>query len=185
MHYLVVATISPGAHGTSAINLGRILRSLAGLGAIKTFDPPNEPGSERLAFLSHEVDREIGAAVFGPAMRALVQFFQLQSGLGDAYGGVVEAKTADLLNGTLRQLNLPLSPESLPDLRLVEHFAVLFHGPSKVFRIRYRLAGEAEVLHLSVSPTVLSALLGARNSASHFAYDVNAKTFVATDDLLP
>ena len=186
MHYLIAAPISPGTRGVHAVNLGKILSVLLRRGQLlNSYSAPNHPTADELATLGSLLDGEIAAAVVGESMRKLVYYYQIQQGLGDQLSGVVEEATARSLNDMVQTCQLPLSNVPPPDLRTLSDFGVTFSNATKKFHLHFWLDGDTQERTLSVTPTVLSALLVMKSSAAHFVFDVKANAFVARDDLLP
>ena len=98
----IVPTISPGDTGAPAANLVEAVLLLVQRGAIKALDSPNQPTTEELAKLAEAARTERAQSVYGKAAQQLVLYLQLQEGLGDSLGGVVESKTAAYLNKSLK-----------------------------------------------------------------------------------
>lgn len=186
MHYLITAQISPGTQGVHAVNLGKTLSVLLHRGQLlRSYSAPEHPTAEELATLGSLLEGEISTAMVGESMRKLVFYYQIQQGLGDQLRGVVEDTTARSLNDLVRRCQLPSSDLPPPDLRSLSDFAITFSIPTKRFHLHFWLDGDTHERTLSVTPTVLSALLAMKSSATHFVFDVNANSFVARDDLLP
>lgn len=186
MHYQITAPISPGMRGVHAVNLGKILSVLLRHGQLlKPYSSPDHPTADELATLGSLLDGEIATAVVGESMRKLVHYYQIQQGLGDQLRGVVEEATARSLNDMVRKCQLPMSNVPPPDLRTLSDFGITFSNATKKFHLHFRLDGDAQERTLSVTPTVLSALLAMKSSAAHFVFDVKGNSFVARDDLLP
>jgi hypothetical protein len=186
MNYLITAPIPPGTRGVLAVNLGRILSVLLESGQLlKAFDPPDQPTSEELAALGSLLNGEIATGAFGGSMRKLIHYYQIQQGLGDQFGGFVEETTARSLNDMVRACQMPLSNAPLPDLRTLSEFGITFSNATRKFHLHFWLEGDAQERTLSVTPTVLPALLAMKSSAAHFVFDVKANSFIARDNLLP
>lgn len=107
----IQATIQPGDTGPQVANLYEALLVLLERGVIKALEPPNTPTAEDLGALKEQIRSEAPSGYYKGAAVTLVQLFQIQSGLGDALGGVVEDQTADLLNQQLKKHRAIDDPE--------------------------------------------------------------------------
>lgn len=185
MHYLITAPVSPGTRGVHAVNLGKTLSALLKSGQLlRSHSAPEHPTEVELATLGRFLEGEISTAIVGESMRKLVFYYQIQQGLGEQLSGVVEDATARSLNDLVRRCQLPFSDLPPPDLRLLSDFAITFSNATKKFHVHFWLDGDAQERTLSLTPTVLSALLAMKSSAIHFVFDVKANSFVARDHLL-
>lgn len=100
----IVPPINPGDTGPHLANLQDALRLIIDQGVIRSFESPNQPTAEELAKLGEGLAREREQSTYGKATRRLVQYVQLQEGLGDNLGGAVEEQTAARLNEILKRL---------------------------------------------------------------------------------
>ena len=107
----IQATIQPGDTGPQVANLYEALLVLLERGVIKALEPPNTPTAEDLGALKEQIRSKAPSGYYKGAAVTLVQLFQIQSGLGDALGGVVEDQTADLLNQQLKKHRAIDDPE--------------------------------------------------------------------------
>lgn len=87
--------------GPEVLDLFTAIVFLADHGAIKCFDRPKRPDFGALRKLKAAAREERARSVFGPAIRALLQYLQAQGGLGAKSFGVVDEPTAELLNSLL------------------------------------------------------------------------------------
>ncbi len=103
----ILPTIKFGDTGDRIPNLRAALLFLLGNGAVKAQIEPNRPTAAELSALANGIrDEEKSSAAFGGAAGELVLYIQIQNGLGDSLGGVVEAATAEQLNDLLRRFNV-------------------------------------------------------------------------------
>ncbi|MES2825378.1 MAG: neuraminidase-like domain-containing protein [Pseudomonadota bacterium] len=100
----ILATIKPGDSGAKVVNLIQSLLLLIEHALLKTYDSPNHPTADELAKLVIAIKEELAQQFFGDATQHLILYFQIQNNLGDSLGGVVEKKTASLLNKFLEKL---------------------------------------------------------------------------------
>jgi hypothetical protein len=100
--------LKPQMRGQKVANLQDALLFLLERGAIKALEPPNRPTADELRALAEKLRAERASKVFGDATRQLVFLFQIQNGLGDGRGGVVDEPTAELLNRLLKDYGAPL-----------------------------------------------------------------------------
>jgi len=98
------ATIKPGDTGPQVTNLQDALSLMLQRGVVKALDPPNTPTAQDLAELAKRLVHERAIGSYDGATQAIVRFVQIQGGLGDGLGGVVEETTAALLNKVLSDL---------------------------------------------------------------------------------
>ena len=106
---IINAIIRPQGRGESVANLIVAMQFLLQKGAIKSFfDPPNRPTPDELTQLQVKLQQEQSQKFFGEALQKLILYFQIQQGLGDKMGGVVEEATAKRLNELLIRLKAPL-----------------------------------------------------------------------------
>ena len=94
----IQATINPADTGPQVANLYAALQFLIDKNVFASLAPPE------LAALKDQLRSEQPSGFFKGAAVTLVQLFQIQAGLGDGLGGVVEDQTADLLNQQLKKL---------------------------------------------------------------------------------
>lgn len=109
---LIIATIKTGDIGSKVANLQKALFALLDKQIIQALDAPNRPTQEDLQRLTERLKTEREQWKFGDTTQQLVNYFQLQQGLGDSLRGVVEETTAEKLNGFLSQLDLLEQPVS-------------------------------------------------------------------------
>jgi hypothetical protein len=100
----IQATIKPGDSGAEVANLQDALRLLLDRAVIRSLQPPNEPSPDELAKLGDVLGDERGQSQYGEATLRLVRILQIQHGLGDNLEGIVEERTAALINRFLRKL---------------------------------------------------------------------------------
>jgi Tc toxin complex TcA C-terminal TcB-binding domain/Neuraminidase-like domain/Salmonella virulence plasmid 28.1kDa A protein len=100
----IQATIKPGDSGAEVANLQDALRLLLDRAVIRSLQPPNEPSPDELAKLGDVLGDERGQSQYGEATLRLVRILQIQHGLGDNLEGIVEERTAALINHFLRKL---------------------------------------------------------------------------------
>ena len=92
----IPATIKPEDTGPQVANLNAALHFLIAKEVFASLALP------ALTALKDQLRTEEPSGYFKGAAVTLVQLFQIQSGLGDGLGGVVENQTADLLNQQLK-----------------------------------------------------------------------------------
>ncbi|CUQ67091.1 Tc toxin subunit A-related protein [Candidatus Nitrospira inopinata] len=90
--------LKPQMRGQKVANLQDALKLLLERSAIKAMEPPNRPTVDELRALAEALRAERASKVFGDATRQIVFLLQIQNGLGDGRGGVVDEPTAELLN---------------------------------------------------------------------------------------
>ncbi|MBC7388476.1 MAG: hypothetical protein H7329_04635, partial [Opitutaceae bacterium] len=100
----IIPPINPNTPGSSVANLQFALLFLFGKKVFKANQPPNSPTEEELSQLAKLINREKNSSSYGEGTTKLVQTFQVQQGLGDSLGGMVEEKTAAKLNELLASL---------------------------------------------------------------------------------
>lgn len=100
--------LKPQMRGQKVADLQDALLFLLERGAIKALEPPNRPTADELRALAEKLRAERASKNFGDATRQLVFILQIQNGLGDGRGGVVDEPTADLLNRLLKEYGAPL-----------------------------------------------------------------------------
>ncbi|GAB1452745.1 hypothetical protein MASR2M47_28010 [Draconibacterium sp.] len=100
----IIAPVLPNSRGKHVANLHEALQLFLAKGIFKVFNPPNRPTKEEFAKLGEIFKTEIKTSLYGKATLELVRFFQLQQQLGDNLGGVVEEKTARIMNSILKEL---------------------------------------------------------------------------------
>ena len=101
---LIIATIKTGDTGSAVTNLQQTLLALLDKQVIQ--DNPNRPTLEELKELTKQLKKEREESRFDEATRQLIFYFQLQQDLGDNFQGIVEEKTAEKLNGFLKEFGL-------------------------------------------------------------------------------
>ena len=102
----VASPIAPGDRGDQVAVLHAALRALVSRGGYRVELAPNRPTREELDKLVAALgsEQEDGQTEFSEATRTLVLLFQVQHGLGDNRGGVVDDETAAALNRELERL---------------------------------------------------------------------------------
>lgn len=106
----VHAPIQPGESGPQVVDLQDALSLLLDRGAIRSLDPPDSPSAADLAELRALIAEERAESTYGKATRQLVRIIQLQQGLGDDLGGVVDEQTATMLNRLVEGLGASGDP---------------------------------------------------------------------------
>ncbi|MCP9448641.1 MAG: neuraminidase-like domain-containing protein [Nitrospira sp.] len=96
--------LKPQMRGQKVTNLQDALQLLLERGVIKALKPPNRPTADELRALAEALRAERASKVFGDATRQLVFLLQIQNGLGDGRGGVVDEPTAALFNRLIDKL---------------------------------------------------------------------------------
>lgn len=96
--------LKPQMRGQKVTNLQDALLFLLERGVIKALEPPNRPTADELRALAEALRAERASKNFGDATRQLVFLLQIQNGLGDGRGGVVDEPTAELLNRLIDKL---------------------------------------------------------------------------------
>ena len=94
----------PNSKGNDVANLQEALLFLIKHKVFKAQRAPNRSTAANLRSLFSMLAREQRQAVYGKATAELISIFQNQQGLGDHLKGIVEARTAKLLNGLLKEL---------------------------------------------------------------------------------
>jgi len=165
----IIAPIVPNSKGKDVANLHEALKLFLAKGIFKVFNPPNRPTKEELAKLGEIFKTEIEASLYGKATLELVRFVQLQQQLGDNLGGVVEEKTARLMNSILKELGAfdkPTDPKPTDDnLNKVSGVVINSNGVA--------LAGYiTEVLVITIEKNIS---VGATSSGRNGEYSVSYK----------
>ncbi len=94
----------PDSKGDDVTNLQEALLFLINQNVFKEQRAPNKPTAADLKLIASTIQREHSQGIYGKATAELVGIFQNQQGLGDNLKGVVEAKTAKILNALLKEL---------------------------------------------------------------------------------
>jgi hypothetical protein len=102
--YLIVPPLKPGDIGPPVRNLIAALLWLVERKVISPLDAPYRPTREELETITGAARNEMATSTFGEATKFLVNYFQVQQGLGDGLGGQVEGSTAAKLNELLKRL---------------------------------------------------------------------------------
>lgn len=119
--------LSENDSGPQVANLQEALLALYEKKFFKTDSPP--PTDDELAELIEKLKDERVQSLFGKNTSQLVLYFQMQEGMGNSFGGVVEAKTATRLNRQLKSFDLLDEPgefgfvKSLSDVLALLRFA--------------------------------------------------------------
>ena len=100
----IIATIKSGDTGAQVANLQDALLLLLEHGSIRALDAPNRPTLQDLRTLTDGVNQGRKQSQFNDATVRLVEYFQVQQGLGDALRGIVETATATKINELLTAL---------------------------------------------------------------------------------
>jgi hypothetical protein len=104
-----VQVVAPGDSGLKVLNLQKALSAIADHGIISALDPPSHPTLQELQALETALRTEKAGQEYGRATQQLVQYFQVQQGLGDGLGGSVDSVTAQRLNDVLNSLGVHIS----------------------------------------------------------------------------
>jgi hypothetical protein len=100
----IIAPLNAGDGGPEVANLQDALRLLIERGVIRSLDPPNRPTADELGKLEQQLTRERTQSLYEKASQRLVQIVQIQQRLGDNLSGVVDERTAEVLNRLLEKL---------------------------------------------------------------------------------
>ena len=117
----IIPPINPNSTGPNVANLIECLLLLVERGIFKTFATPNRPTPDELKQLATKARQDLAQQFFGEAVKRLVWDFQIQQGLGDNVGGVVEDKTAARMNEILRSLGVDLDTQDYEVLGTVSN----------------------------------------------------------------
>jgi 5-hydroxyisourate hydrolase-like protein (transthyretin family) len=104
---LITAPIAHNQTGSVVVNLIECILFLIGKNLVtnllQIYDAPNQPYQDEINTLVAGVKLELAAQVYGANAQRLVLYSQMQNGLGDHLQGVVDDKTAALLNRMLEK----------------------------------------------------------------------------------
>jgi hypothetical protein len=102
--YAIVPPLEPNDSSSQVGNLQDALLLLIERDVVHSLDAPDYPSADQLAGLAETVASERADGRFGEATRSLMLIVQIQQGLGDNLNGVVEVRTAAMLNRILRSI---------------------------------------------------------------------------------
>jgi len=102
----IVAPLKSGMSGAAVADLQDALLWGLERSLIRTFDAPDRPTIADLMSLGEGLKQDRILLLFGKATTTLLVHFQIQEGLGDHLGGVVDEATAARLNERLAALGL-------------------------------------------------------------------------------
>jgi hypothetical protein len=100
----IIPPLKPGESGTGVANLQDALSLLLTRGVFRALEPIGGGGADERERFAQPLAEERAKQIYGNATQRLVLYLQLQEGLGDRLQGVVDEKTAAVLNRILKEL---------------------------------------------------------------------------------
>ena len=150
----ITPPLRPNMQGDEVANLHEVLQFFLSRGVFKVNTEPGRITPDDLAAIREKLEVEAIENIYGGATTELVRLFQIQIGLGSDLRGVVEERTARVMNELLRQLGAFDRAPGEEDYTV----SGVVHSNQGVALVGY--AVEAEVIGLRQNISVGKAVTG-------------------------